>query len=756
MTTDEFYEKEIINYYSWIETIVKNSNSFGYTDINISLESLVVKLLRLLDIGDYTNCNSINISYPTIDLFDDKMKVGIQVTSECTSKKIEKTILGKKDYKIKFFFLNSKYNPRKSTVNKYENFDENDILNFNKCLVIAKSSNKLEQLYEFFKSNIILPVDTECLSIKDGYDIYEQNFFLDKMKEICNRFVPTSITSKCLKHLENNNLLILTGNPGVGKTYNSYFLTAKLMEDCCILLHSPNNNLKNILKKYNTEEKFVLFIDDVFGSNEKNFMLNLGEEEIVSLIESKSDNLKIIINSRCSIFEDVNNQFDKIERLKLKPFVIEVSNFTCLEKARILVKHLKCNNISNEKIKQLFEEDKYLFDNYPSKQKIYKILFHKNYNPRAIDLATNAIDEETSDFVSYILKILNNPFLIYEHAYNSNLDDNDREILRIIYLKSRSNFDNIIYTDEIFKFGAKLKITADAVRLSLRKLEKSFICQYCNKSGNYICKLYNPSILDFCSMIFESSYDMIKYIDLIENPDDLKNVLKNTKIDDTKKIEKIQELKYNEYDDIKNISPEKIKSNRDFVNYLIDDIFENQNYYYSNMDYFCGDDYVDDSIIINKIENSKKIDKYISFISGEPKYIISKRILRLMKEFSYEKREEILNSIAYELHSEIISSVEDYVYQTADIDECQENILEEQYKQIKAEICEEFEKYIKINNIVITSQELKDIFNLIGKYDFSDYEESIETHFKENHDKRDLSNDEIETIAYLKEYSSTL
>lgn len=756
MLKDEFYEKEIINYYSWIETIVKNSNSFGYTDINISLESLVVKLLKILNLGDFTNCNNINISFPTIDLFDENSKIGIQVTSECSSKKIESTILGKSDYHIKFFFLNSKYNPRKNTINKYKNFNENDILNFKKCLIIAKSSDKLQQLYDFFKDNIVLPVDIELLPIKDGYDIYEHSIFLNKMKEICNRFVPTSITSKCLSHLENNNLLILTGNPGVGKTYNSYFLTAKLIESGYTLLHSPNNSLKDILKKYNKDKKFVLFIDDVFGSNEKSFMINLGEEEIVSLLESKSDNLKIIINSRSSIFEDVNNQFDKIERLKLKPFVIEVSDFTCLEKARILVKHLECNSISNEKIKQLFEEDKYLFDNYPAAQKIYKILFHKNYNPRAIDLATTNIDVEINDFVNYVLNVLNNPFLIYEHAYNNNLDENNREILRIIYLKSRSSFDSTIFVDDIFKFAVKLNMSVDVVRLSLRKLEKSFICQYCNQNGDYICKLYNPSILDFCSIMFESSYDMVKYIDLIDDPNDLKNVIKNKKIDDAKKIEKIQELKYCEYDDLKNISPERIKASGDFVNYIIDDIFENQKYYYSNMDYFCSDEFVDDSIIISKIENSINIYKYISFSKGNPRYIISKRILKLINSFSNEKRKEILTDIASELYSEIVFSVEDYIYQTVDIDECQESVLEKQYNQIETDVCEEFKNYIESNHINITSQELIDVFNFIEKYSFHDYEESIKTHFKKNNDKRNLTNDEIETIAYLKEYSSAL
>lgn len=104
----------------------------------------------------------------------------------------------------------------------------------------------------------------------------------------------------------------------------------------------------------------------------------------------------------------------------------------------------------------------------------------------------------------------------------------------------------------------------------------------------------------------------------------------------------------------------------------------------------------------------------------------------------------------------IDETIEDYVYQTFSIDECQESALGEQYNQMKDAICEDFKNYIKENNITITLMELNDIFDLIEKYDFSDYEESIKNHFQENQDKKNLSNDEIETITYLKEYSAAL
>lgn len=754
MVKEHFFRDRILEYYSWIEVIVKNSNSFGYTDINISLESLVLKLLNLLELGDYTNCNNNKINYPTIDLFDDNQKVGIQITSECSANKIKDTLSKKTGYKIKFFFLDSSYMPNKKTYDNYNNLSSDDIWNFKKCLQVSEQKNKLEELFEFFRENIILPVNPDNLKIKSGYEIYEQQFFLNKMKEVCNRFVPTSITFKCLDHLEKNNLLILTGNPGVGKSYNSYFLTAKLMEQGYILLHSPNNDLKDIFLKYNNDDKFVLFIDDVFGSNEISFMRYLSEEEFVSLIESKNDNLKIIINSRCTIFEDVNTHFDKIQRLRLNPFVIEVDDFSCLEKARILVKHLESNLVPREKIKDLFACDIYSFDDYPTNQKIYKILFHKNYNPRAIELATSLIDEE-KNFSEHLLKVLANPSKIYEHAYNTNLNDVDREILRIVYLKSRSNFEQSIYTDDIFKFGNKLSISENAIKNSLRKLENSFICQYNNSSGMNVCKFYNPGILDFCRILCDSSYDMIKYVDLVEDPSDLKNLLNNNKIEEDKKIERMYQLRYTDYDDIRKISSERIKNNEDFVEFLINDIFDKQTNYYFNMDYFCSDEFISDDKLVSKIEFSQNLDKYIYLSNGKPNNNITVRMLKLINKFPLKKK-DIFTSLAGELSNEIISDVVVYIQQTDEEDDCEENFLEDEFNYSKDAVWKRFIKYITNENISILSDEMDYIFNLIDEFDSLIYSDDISTHFSQHKGKRALSDDESEAVRYLDEYNASM
>ena len=72
MLSNEEKIKTIIQYFSWLESIIKINNDFAYTDINISIENFVLKLLEIMGIGNYENCNLKKINYPYIDLIDEK------------------------------------------------------------------------------------------------------------------------------------------------------------------------------------------------------------------------------------------------------------------------------------------------------------------------------------------------------------------------------------------------------------------------------------------------------------------------------------------------------------------------------------------------------------------------------------------------------------------------------------------------------------------------------------------------------------
>lgn len=71
---------------------VKRLNSLNYYDINISSEYFFIPLLNCLFESDFTNKNTEKKNAASIDLYDSKNRIAVQVTSDCSAEKIHNTI----------------------------------------------------------------------------------------------------------------------------------------------------------------------------------------------------------------------------------------------------------------------------------------------------------------------------------------------------------------------------------------------------------------------------------------------------------------------------------------------------------------------------------------------------------------------------------------------------------------------------------------------------------------------------------------
>lgn len=753
MLSNEEKIKTIIQYFSWLESIIKINNDFAYTDINISIENFVLKLLEIMGIGNYENCNLKKINYPYIDLIDEKNKIGIQITSETNSRKIKETLNFNSTIKLKFFLLDSSYKPRIKTFSQYQNFSiDGDIINFEKIIKLLKNQEeKIDDVLNFLKSSIILPVKLDDLrKLFGGYSKYQQETILRDIENTCKKFVPTSITAKCIKHLEDKNLLILVGNPGVGKSYNSKFLVAKYLEIGYKLLYSPNKNLKDILQEYNDEEKFILFIDDIFGSNNIDFMSTISESEIVSLLENTNRNLKIIINSRISFFNDVNQKYDKIGRLGLKPFVIETSQFTYAEKARILIKHLKLSDIPQKCIYNLFEKGNFYIEKITNSLNIYRIIYHKNYNPRLVELMTRLdIINFDDNYIDKFIENLENPYLIYDHSYNNNLENNERLIIKAIYLKSvyRNNYE--VKVDSLYRIISQFNITEEEFKISLKKLEKSFVSIYAS-GNNFICKFYDPSIMDYCINKFKESNDMIIFIDKVENKEELDNILLNDKIDIKKRKQKVIELEYTNFEILKKMDASILKDD-EFATYIKDKIFSEKNSFSYNEDCFLREDFIAENEILERLSFTSNIGKYISFSIDGFNNNITKIIIKNFSRFSIKLQNQIIKCSINEIDDLIDSEIRDYIFSQDSKEACAEEILYSEYNDIKVLIIKNLESDgMSINLLNEIEINLKS-FNMV---EFEDY---IDDAFNEdNYINPNVDNDTLETINIVENFYKSI
>lgn len=133
------YLNYIIEHLNIIRYELISKNKLNLTSENIYLENFLMELLNLVYNYNLENLNQLKKNFPGVDLGDESKKIGIQITSTSTSKKINETLskfINNKLYlqfnSLKVFILTQK---QKSYSIFYDNtqfiFDKNrDIMDF--------------------------------------------------------------------------------------------------------------------------------------------------------------------------------------------------------------------------------------------------------------------------------------------------------------------------------------------------------------------------------------------------------------------------------------------------------------------------------------------------------------------------------------------------------------------------------------------------------------------------------------------------
>jgi hypothetical protein len=107
---------------AWLAAQVSIANGAGFSDISVVSETSMQNVFNLIEEGAaYVNTNLDAPNTDSIDLADSGRRIAVQVTSNTTAEKIQKTIDGFEKNKrqeqydrLRFLFLSDRYHPTKS------------------------------------------------------------------------------------------------------------------------------------------------------------------------------------------------------------------------------------------------------------------------------------------------------------------------------------------------------------------------------------------------------------------------------------------------------------------------------------------------------------------------------------------------------------------------------------------------------------------------------------------------------------------
>ena len=379
---------------------------------------------------------------------------------------------------------------------------------------------------------------TSTLSLLLNQNIFfDCSELIDDIKRSLHVFVNTFSFFAAKEILYNNNILIITGAPGVGKSVISKMLVLSFVSDGYVVRYATDNNIADIKRVLSQEptKREVILLDDFLGQHYLNMKSSQPSElkTLISFID-KSKSKKLILNSRITIMREAVQSSLVFREIMQKyidsKYVINLDEMSKKEKAQILYNHLYFAGLPDTYFIAIKNDKNY-----------EKIVNHSNYNPRIIEYITkkeNIKLVESQDYVAYVFDKLNNPEDVWKDEFRNRISDNDRILVDTIYSLTNSVIDIAVLEKSFNKRIRSLGSADTSINLfreSIVRLTESLI-KIVISSKNTFVSVINPSVNDYIR--FDISINSNEQISIIKSAIYIEQIVKLSISDDAKELVK--------------------------------------------------------------------------------------------------------------------------------------------------------------------------------------------------------------------------
>ena len=338
-------------------------------------------------------------------------------------------------------------------------------------------------------------------------------FLLEDIKEKSKYYAVTENHQKAIDKLEESHIIIIAGEPGIGKTTLAEHLALWYIEKDFKFYDIENsiNEAESIFKK---DEKQIFYFDDFLGANYLNAIEDKKDSHIVKFMDRirKDKTKRFILTSRTNIFNQglaLSDTF-KSKNIVNEEFIIKIESLKDIDKAYILYNHIWHSNLDEEFIDEIYIDKRY-----------NQIINHKNFNPRLIEFITDIKKIqlgkiEAKNYWEYILDKLNNPQDIWKNTFDKQSDEFNRILVMLtVFNGNKITEDKLI--DSYYKYIELSGLTSSShTSKEFESIIGEVVKYFLNRNQTYSKKieysLFNPSIADFVLNRYKNNLTILKNI----------------------------------------------------------------------------------------------------------------------------------------------------------------------------------------------------------------------------------------------------
>lgn len=319
-------------------------------------------------------------------------------------------------------------------------------------------------------------------------------------------FVKAEVYSKASNILKENSFLIISGDPGVGKTTLANILAYEYMANGYDFIKITENVKEAWDSLENPETKQVFYYDDFLGQTtlaEKRLGKNEDDDiwRFMNHCKNSKGKKKFILTTREYIFQQASSTNEKLDKEEFLDgrCKVQLTSYSKLQKAEILYNHFYFSNIGNDYNLELCKEGFY-----------NKVIEHPHYNPRLIETMVKRIEQNKTavlDFQQSFIDILNDPDKTWLIPFES-LTPSSKKLLVLLLLHDES-----VEKSKLLEHFKNIRLGSSShFQKTLKETHDSFL-----KIDPYSKKLttisfLNPSIKDFLKKRLFEEEDLLEFL----------------------------------------------------------------------------------------------------------------------------------------------------------------------------------------------------------------------------------------------------
>lgn len=250
---------------------------------------------------------------------------------------------------------------------------------------------------------------------------------LSEIQSLAPKFVSNDSVPRALSLLEKHGALIISGQPGVGKTTLARILVSMHIDMGWKV--SAIDSVADAFASSSPGENRLVFFDDFLGQVRLTpDGLRSVDQRLPSLLHKAkaSKAFRFIMTTRDYILHQAREQSDRLSdaSVRLSEYVLDVGTYTRSIKARILYNHIYFSNLARPSRNALLENDFFL-----------TVIDHRNFNPRLISLFTSAdyVQFVSGSITSAFMAALEHPEILWEKPYRQHITQDGRVLMLSLF-----------------------------------------------------------------------------------------------------------------------------------------------------------------------------------------------------------------------------------------------------------------------------------------------------------------------------------